>query len=253
MTTFDLPHSTAAPSRLGVPGHSNDRLALYRRVFREAAIVCPADVLARTGMAAAVRTHGHGVEVRSLDQLAVATSLGIPASRIVLQDDGTTAAPIRRGVDAGVGRIVLACSEQVKVLASCAMRRQRIMLDVKADAVDAVLACTRLELVGLHARLAPAAGVPDYVDVVAEMVAHMAWIRRRHRLITTRVSLGGGRLLSDTAEPSELRDFDAALEDAFDDACARFRFPRPALILTPWCDGRPVPISARGEELWHVP
>ena len=185
-------------------------------------------------MAAAVRTHGHGVQTRSPDELAVAVSLGIPAARIVLLDDGMTAAPIRCGVDAGVGRIVLACAEQVKVLASCAPRRQRILLDVRADAADAVCACRGLDLVGLHARLAPASELPDYLDVVAEMVAQMTWIRRHHDVIATRVSLAGGRLLGDTADFGDLRAFTAALEDAFDDACARFRFPRPALILTPW-------------------
>jgi diaminopimelate decarboxylase len=51
----------------------------------------------------------------------------------------------------------------------------------------------------------------------------------------TRVSLAGGDVLSGTkAEWGDLQALTAALEDAFDDACARFRFPRPALILTPW-------------------
>ena len=231
MTIFDLLHPTAAPSTFDDP---RDRLVLYRRAFRSAAIVCPVEVVRRPGMAAAVRAHGHGVQASSLAELDAAIALGVPAARIVLQDDGTTAAPIRRGVDFGVGRIVLACAEQVKVLAGCAAPGQRVLSEVGTDAADAVIACRRLDLVGLHARLASAAGVPDYVDAVARLVAEMAWIRRRHGAVLTRISLTGGHLLSDAVPWGDLHALDAALEDAFDDACARFRFPRPALVLTPW-------------------
>jgi diaminopimelate decarboxylase len=255
VTIFDLLHSTPTDATspgggLGAPPavptrvrddqrNALGRLTLYRRTFRPAAVTCPAELLRHKGIEAAVMKHGLAVDVHSLDELAFAMSLGIPVARIVVHDDGRTAAPIRCGVDAGVGRFVMACSDQIKVLASCVQRQQRILLDVTTDdvddAVDAVFACRRLDLIGLHARLTPVSGLTGYVDVVAQMVARMAWIRRQHDVILTRVSLAGGDVLSGTAtQCGDLRALATALEHVFDDACARFRFPRPALILTPW-------------------
>jgi diaminopimelate decarboxylase len=183
--------------------------------------------------------HGHTVDVCTYGELDLALALGIPAARIVMHDDGRTAAPIRCAVNAGVGRLVIGCTEQVKVLASCVQRPQRILVDVTTDradaAVAAVFACRRLDLIGLHARLTPTADLADYAVSVAQMVIRMARIRRQHDVILTRVSLAGGDALSGaTAGVDDLRTLAAALEDIVDDVCARVRFPRPALILTPW-------------------
>ncbi|MCW2516703.1 MAG: lysA [Mycobacterium sp.] len=229
----------AAATRFGgdlcdVPGW----LSQYREDFPVAAINCPAELLGQPGVVAAVVKHGHAVDVRSLDELDLAISLGIQVARIVVHDDGRTAAPIRCGVNAGVGLIVMARQEQIKLLANCVERPQRILVDITAGGADttigAVFACRRLDLVGLHARLAPGAGLTEYVDAVARMVAQMAWIRGHRDVILTRVSLEGGAVVArTTVDRDALRALSAALEDAFDDACARFRFPRPALILAP--------------------
>jgi diaminopimelate decarboxylase len=218
------------------------RLQTYRKVFRGAAISCPAQMLAQPDAAMAVRKKGHAVDVRSYDELTLALSVDIPASRIVMHDDGITAAPIRCAVNAGVGRLVVACCHQVTVLASCAQRPQRVLVDVTTDcatatatATTAVSARRRLNLIGLHAGLTPTADPTDYADVVEQMIGQMADIRREHDVILTRVSLAGGAALSSTpARVGELRALAAALDDALDEACARFRFPRPALILAPW-------------------
>ncbi|MDT5078213.1 MAG: hypothetical protein QOJ80_2850 [Mycobacterium sp.] len=261
MTIFDLLHSSTSDAatppesgreavELGRDGHpaaqvalgayhgdALGRLATYRRAFRAATVTCPAELLGQPGVQDDVRTRGHTVDVHSVDELVFATSLGIPASRLVLHDDGRTAAPLRCGMNAGVGRIVVGCPARIKVLASCARRPQRILLDVTAggaDAtVDAVFRCKRLDLIGMHTRLTAAAGVAEYVETVSQMVAQMAWTRRHHHVILTRVSLAGGEVLSrSNPDSDDLRTLTAELEDAFDDACARFRFPRPALIVT---------------------
>ena len=180
--------------------------------------------------------------MRSYDDLALALSVDIPASRIVMHDDGITAAPIRCAVNAGVGRLVVACCHQVAVLGSCAQRPQRVLVDVTTDCATtaaataaAVSARRQLNLIGLHAGLTPTADSTDYADVVEQMIGQMADIRREHDVILTRVSLAGGAALSSTpAGVGELRALAAALDDALDEGCARFRFPRPALILAPW-------------------
>jgi hypothetical protein len=69
------------------------------------------------------------------------------------------------------------------------------------------------------------------------MIGDMARIRRQYNVILTRISLAGGDVRAG-ADPGldELRTRAAALEDTVDDACAQYRFPRPALILAPWDD-----------------
>ena len=107
--------------------------------------------------------------------------------------------------------------------------------DQARDAVNVVLARNRLNLIGLHFRLVPeAAQIARYADVVGRMIAQMAQIRRDYGVILTRVSLAGGNGLSGrTPGAIDLPELAAAIEDAFDHDCARYRFPRPALVLAP--------------------
>ncbi len=66
------------------------------------------------------------------------------------------------------------------------------------------------------------------------MISRMAHVRRERGVILTRISMSGGAILSDrTTAPCVLRELAAELDDAFDDACARYHFPRPALTLAP--------------------
>jgi diaminopimelate decarboxylase len=232
---------TVVPRHFAVTGRRDfaGRLKHYQKVFPRAAITCPADALRQPAVAAIVNQRGHAVDVRTYDELTLALSAGVPPARIVVHDDRVTAAPIRCGVNAHVGRLVIGCSEQIKVLAGCAQRPQRILVDMACDSVDdavtAVFAHRRLELIGLHATLTRATRCDDYTEVVAQIIAAMAQIRRERHAIATRVSLAGGDILSGaTTGPDDLSVLAAALEDTFDDACARYRFPRPALILAPW-------------------
>jgi diaminopimelate decarboxylase len=234
VTIFDVvrpPRDGAAPAE--VLRHYR----AYRKAFSWAGITCDAESLRRPEVAAQLRTWVYSVDVRSRDELAFVSSTGVPASRMTLLDDGITTEPIRCAVDAGVGRLVLGCRHrQVEVVAAWARRPQRVLVDVTTgcacDTIGAVLERPRLNLVGLHATVAPEASATAYSAEVTRMIARMARIRREHDVILTRVSLAGGGLLSDVgAATSDLRGFALELEDAFDESCARHRFPRPAMIL----------------------
>lgn len=210
----------------------------YRMAFAQAAITCTAEALRQPEVATAVRKRGQPVDVHSCEELAFVMSAGIASPQIVMHDDGATAAPIRRAVHAGVGRVVLGCCRQVAVVAACGRQCPPILVDVSTDcagdAIAAVLDRPRLDLVGLHARLTPDADRTAYADKVAQMIAQMAHLRSEHGIILTRISMVGGEVLSDRgATGGGLHALAAALEDAFDDACVRYRFPRPALILAP--------------------
>jgi diaminopimelate decarboxylase len=215
------------------------RMGQYRRAFPGCSITCPAAVLNSSDVADAVRDRGQLVDVRSRAELAFVTVLGVPASRLVVHDDGVTAAPLRCAARVGVGRVVLGCPQQVPVLAQAvARRRQPVLVDTTTALADCTAAAAaaepRLDLVGLHATLADDVPESAYLGAVAELIARMAHVRHHWGVILVRVSLSGGSVLCDPDAPvGALHRLAAGLEDAFDDACARARFPRPALTLAP--------------------
>jgi diaminopimelate decarboxylase len=210
----------------------------YRRAFSWAGIACPASQLMDPATAKWARKHGIAVDVASGDELTLAASSGIRAARIVLRCSDT-AGPTRRAEIMGVGKYVIGSTGQAALLRSCAQHPARVLADVTDECGDdvagAILRSHRLDLIGLHCRLnAPASEPETYVEAVGAMIARMARIRRDRSVILTRISLAGtARVSQGSDDPPTLKRLAAAIEDGFDDACARFRFPRPGLTIAP--------------------
>ena len=209
------------------------RCATYRKAFRGAAISYPAGILWMDPVADWVKRHGVNVDVTSVDELDLAVAKGISPSRLIMHRDDATARPIRLAVNAGVGRFVVDSGQQIAMLASSAQGPLRVLVDVTTQSADAlateVMSRQRLDLIGLHSRL----GDSDQEtagDTVGEMIAQMSWIRRKHGVILTRVSLAEAAA-TELCERSYLRGVAEDLDEAVDDACARYRYPRPALVL----------------------
>lgn len=208
------------------------RCATYRKGLKGATISYPAGVLWMDPVANWVRRHGVCVDVSSAEELELAVAKGISPRRLVMHRADATARPIRLAVNAGAGRFVVDSAQQVAVLAESARRTQPLLVDVTGRPADAlaadVVAHPRLDLIGLHCRLGGVDREPAG-EILREMIAQMSWIRHQHGVILTRVSLADAAELC--CDRSYLRDVSAALDDALDDACARFRYPRPAIVL----------------------
>jgi diaminopimelate decarboxylase len=236
------PHRGPNDARVAAPAGAIDesvvlhRCSLYRKTFPWAEISYPAAVLVLESVAKRVRRRGLAVDVCTTEELDYAMLAGVHPVRIIMHRDGPSAAPIRRAVNAGVGRFVIGSTQQVAVLASCTSGPQRVLIDVTTDPADELVAAVfsqrRLNLVGLHYQLGgPSVGIADYAQVVERMIAQMAQIRRRYGVILTRLSVAGGDVLcNEVAGPRRVAE---AIEDALDDGCARWRFPRPLLGLSP--------------------
>jgi diaminopimelate decarboxylase len=211
----------------------------YRRAFPWAGITFPANQLRNKDVAQWVREHGHAVDVSSGDELTLAAAKDFRPARIVLHGDDTTSVPVRRAAIIGVGRYVIGSAGQAALLASCAQQTPRVLADITGEhadqIVDAILASYRLNLIGLHSRLeSSATQVDSYTRMIWSMVAQMARIRRDEGIILTRICLAGGTGLANRSDEAKaLSHLSAAIESNLEDACAKFRFPRPALILAP--------------------
>ena len=113
---------------------------------------------------------------------------------------------------------------------------QRVLIDVTDASVDDlaadVMSSNRLDLIGLHRRLADA-DHETAAEIVRGMVGQMSRVRRKYGVILTRLSLAGSVATSACVERRDLRHVADMLDDAVEDGCARHRYARPALVLTP--------------------
>ena len=209
------------------------RCATYRKALRGAAISYPAGVLWMDPVANWMRRHGVCVDVSSVDEMNLAVAKGISPQRLVMHRADAIACPIRLAANAGAGRFVVDSGQHVAVLSCSAPRTQRLLVDVTAQSADVlaaqIMASPRLDLIGLHCRVGDGDREPTG-QIVREMIAQMSLIRHQHAVILTRISLAGAAELC--WDRSYLRDVSEELDEALDDACARFRYPRPALVLS---------------------
>jgi diaminopimelate decarboxylase len=212
------------------------RCALYRDAFRGAAVSFPATVLAFDALAAWIRRHGVTVDVTTAGELDYALAKGISPTRIVMHAGDGVAASIPNAVNAGAARFVVGSGRQIAILADQADRIQRVVIDATDRPADAlapqVLAHRGLELIGLHCRTD--AGV-DAIGAVKlrEVIAAMSGIRREHGILLTRVSVAGLQVGERCLQPRILRGVAEAIGEVIGDACARHRYPRPALTVSP--------------------
>lgn len=212
------------------------RFALYRDAFRGTAVSYPAAVLGFDALATWIRRHGVTVDVTTDRELDFALAKGIEPMRIVMHLGDRVAASIPNAVNAGAARFVIGSSQQIAVLAANADRIQRVVIDVtdlRPEAlVPQVLAHRGVELIGLHCRTDACVDAIGAINL-REMVAAMSGIRREHGILLTSVSLAGLELGERCLQPRILRCVAEAIGEVIGDACARHRYPRPALTVSP--------------------
>lgn len=127
-------------------------------------------------------------------------------------------------------------SHQIAILVSGDRRPQRVLIDVTSESAGAlvteVASRGRLDLIGLHCQLGDA-GDAAARSAVLDMVGQMSRIRRECGVILTRLSFAEGEAGDWCCERSGLSRVAEVLNDAVEDASARYRYPQPVLVLSP--------------------
>ena len=208
------------------------RCAVQRKAFRGTAVSYPAEVLRYGAVAKWITDHGLTVDVGSPGELDQTKAAGVEASRVVMHCHGKVSVPISR---AALGRFVVDSGEQVSCLADNPLARTaRVVIDAaSSDALAAdVLSHKRLNLAGLHCRLnhTDAAELPA---IVVDLIARMAWISRKHAVVLSRLSLGDVDVTGCDGDIRSVRRIATSIDQAVEDGCIRFRFPRPGLTVSP--------------------
>ncbi|WP_235652696.1 LysA protein [Mycolicibacterium boenickei] len=212
------------------------RCAAWHRSLDPVELALPARALRDSHVAKWARDHALVVEVHNGGDLATAIGTGIHPMRLVVHAGGVSGDElVFCSANLGGGRVVANTPEQVRLLVSCAVRhrRQRVVLGTTtADVVTAVLTGPRLDLVGVYREIGSSKDCfTEAPEVVGEVIAEMARIRKAHAVVLTRVWVGGGGFGLD-AGPDDLAEPSRAIEMTVDDACATLRFPRPLVVVS---------------------
>jgi hypothetical protein len=218
--------STAANDELEVLR----RCSRWRKAFPDAEVAYSATVLRIPGAPQWVRGHGLGVDARGDEELALTVAAGIRPGHVVLHCEDAAPGTVRHAVALGVGQFVVGSDEQIATLAACARRPHSTLVDVTAvpadELITAALAQHQLGVIGLHGHLDTA----GLAGGVRRMISEMERFRHDHGVILTclSVAVSGG-----TEHSTDPTDVASGIDEALDDACARFRFPRPAPVISP--------------------
>jgi Pyridoxal-dependent decarboxylase, pyridoxal binding domain len=233
---WSLPSLAAKPRALVDETVALRRCALYRKAFKGIAVGYPAALLEFDALAAWIRRERVTVDVTSAGELDRAIAAGIDPTHIVMHPQGRAAAPIRGAVIAGAARFVVGSSQQVAILAESTEQNQRVVIDATDGSAcglaSQVLVHRGLDLIGLHCKLDEPEDVIGAVKLRA-MIAEMSWIRHEHSVLLTRISVEGLHIAEHCLAPRILRGVAEAIGEVIGDACARHRYPRPALTLSP--------------------
>jgi diaminopimelate decarboxylase len=224
------------------------RCELYRKSFAMAEIALPAYALRNRLVAKWVRDQRVAVDLRAGEDLAIAVAAGIHPSRLTLHAEVMSDSDLRVAAQLGIGVVRVRSMKHIESLAAVDHRRQGIVVcltdgaaggfhfdSLELDhAVRAIMAGNRFNLVGLHCDVGSLEHeFVSYPAAVGQMVTAMDQIRRHHRIVLTRVGLGGGRAVPLGDWAVELPALATQIEQSLDDACATLRYPRPLLVLSP--------------------
>ncbi|HUH69184.1 MAG TPA: diaminopimelate decarboxylase [Mycobacterium sp.] len=260
--------ATEIAAEFGTPTYVVDeedfraRIRCYRAAFPDAELIYAGKALLSAAVAGWAAAEGAGVDVCSGGELATALAGDVPPSRIILHGNAKTADELQDAVAAGIGRIVIDSPSEIALLAGWVRRRQCVLVGVIPDidpgavstgaldqkfgfalaggqaagAVKRVLDQPWLDLVGLHCQLGSQltdAGL--YGEAIRQMIAVMAEVRDRHRVVLTELNLGGGHAVPYISGDPELslRALATVIDSALRSACAEHRYPRPQIVIEP--------------------
>ncbi|MGU3655026.1 hypothetical protein [Mycolicibacterium sp. A43C] len=219
----DLDTHAGHPHRLRVA------VRTVRRVLPKSGCGLPAALLIDPLVSAWVRAHGVTVHVGDAGELGLVRAGGVPADQ-VLWRCGQSAVATSGALACGVTRFVASTRRHLTILSDLAGGVASVHLD--PDCLLAGGPPAGVDVVGMHVTVASAD--PDaWAAAAHRLLGHIAGLRR-DGVEVTRMSLAGGSAGTWLrAEKHQLMAMASAVDESIDDGCARWRVPRPAVMLGP--------------------
>ncbi len=263
-----------------------ERCQRYRRAFHalksDVQILYAGKAALNLAICEMVHQEGLGLDVVSGGELYTALRARFPPERIYLHGVYKTDAELRMAIEAGIHAIVLDNFGEIERL--CALlpadRRQGVLIrvapEVEADthplvrtgqrdskfgfhlltgdayqAVQRVRMEPRMQLLGFHCHIgSQIADLSAFAAATEVMVAFANSVWHETGFVAPCLNLGGGLSVRYTPEdnPPSIEEYARVVVDALRTACARYRFPEPALMVEP---GRSL-IAEAGCTLYRV-
>lgn len=263
-----------------------ERCREYKQAFRafkpDVRILYAGKAALNLAICQIIAEEGLGLDVVSGGELYTALQAGFPPDRIHFHGVYKTNAELQMAIGAGIHAIVLDNFAEIERL--CAMlsgdKRQGVMIriapEVEAnthplirtgqrdskfgfhlltgealEAARRVLKEQRLQLLGFHCHIGSQISDLSAFAAAAEvMVAFANEVRRETGFVAPCLNLGGGLSVRYTIEdaPPPIAEYARILVTSLREACARYNFPEPALMVEP---GRSL-IAEAGCTLYRV-
>ena len=248
------------------------RMDSYKKQFasnyHDTRIVYASKAFLNRAMCKIIASKGLFIDVSGGGELAIALAAGIPAENVVVHGNNKTPLELEEAIEAGVGRIVVDTRIELGRISEIAQRLgktqkvfMRVTPGVEADtheyiqtgcedskfgftvqndwAINCVqdfLDAPNVELAGLHCHIGSQIFALDCFAEAAEvMVGLLDEIRSKYNYTIAELDMGGGMgvAYSATDSPCSIEDFAENLCSSVKNACEKFNFPTPILLVEP--------------------
>ncbi|MGB9885921.1 MAG: diaminopimelate decarboxylase [Moorellales bacterium] len=261
-----------------------ERCRAFRKAFGEGAVIYAGKALLMQVICRIVAEEGLGLDVVSGGELYTALQAGFPPERLYFHGNNKTPEELDQALAAGVGRIVVDNFRELELLSALAGRNGhrpvkvllRLTPGIEAhthhyirtgqidskfgfvlgngqadEAVARVLACSALEMVGLHCHVGSQIfSLEPYAEAAAVMMDYAAQIHRRTGLAIRELDLGGGFGIYYTAgdEPRLPEEYARVIRKVVVEKAKAYGLPVPRILVEP---GRAI-IGPAGTTLYTV-
>ncbi|HSF26141.1 MAG TPA: diaminopimelate decarboxylase [Actinomycetes bacterium] len=269
----ELAREFATPAYVVDEDDLRARARAFRDAFAEAfdgraAVYYASKAFLTTAVARWVVEEGLNLDVCTGGELAVALRAGVSGDRIGLHGNNKSLAELEAALDAGVGRVIVDCFEEIDRLAELAARRGvrapvlvRVTVGVEAhtheyiatahedqkfgfslaggqaaEAVRRVLAAPSLELRGLHSHIGSQIFDDAGFEVSARRVLGLhAWVRDEYGVELPELDLGGGFGIAYTSQddPASAAEHAHRLREIVDAECRAAGLAMPVVSVEP--------------------
>jgi len=249
-------------------GQCRDFVTEFRKLYPETRVRYAAKAYLGRALAALIKEEGLGLDVVSGGELAIALSVGFPASEIDFHGNNKSEEELREAVWAGIGHVVVDNFYELELLDRVAHslgRRQPVLLRLSpsvdphthghtttgildskfgfpietgqaGDAVRQALQARGLELRGYHAHLgSPIFELEPYRQSSDVMMAFAEQMVERHNFVPREFSPGGGFAVQYRASrpAPPVSEYARIVVGSLEKACAAHHLPLPAMSIEP--------------------
>jgi len=249
-------------------GQCRDFVTEFRKLYPETRVRYAAKAYLGRALAALIKEEGLGLDVVSGGELAIALSVGFPASEIDFHGNNKSEGELREAVSAGIGHVVVDNFYELDLLDRVAHslgRRQPVLLRLSpsvdphthghtttgildskfgfpietgqaGDAVRQALQARGLELRGYHAHLgSPIFELEPYRQSSDVMMAFAEQMVECHNFVPREFSPGGGFAVQYRASrpAPPVSEYARIVVGSLEKACAAHHLPLPAMSIEP--------------------